>query len=191
MLCDAATGSFEVLGSKGVYVVDSREAAESPAVKQATATASGSPSLATARGMRAPIRGLALHYLLPGDRWDASARLPVFTGKNPLSELPPAFALPAPCASGPLSPYGDLASFCGRLLFDNDEALLKRDALNRPYVQGYLLEELDGQSQGWELRFAKQAGLSAAWLAADGRVAFQRAYIDLLPLAIKINAEYA
>ncbi len=191
MLCDAATGSFEVLGSGGVYIVDSQEATEAAEAKPAANAATGSTSPATDRAMRAPIRGLALHCLLPGDRWDASARQPVFIGKSPLSELPPAFALPAPCASGPLSPYGDLASFCGRLLFDNDETLLKRDARGRPYVQGYLIEELDGQSQGWELRFAKQAGLSSAWLAADGRVAFQRAYIDLIPLAIKISAEYA
>ncbi|HAE20735.1 MAG TPA: cyanophycinase [Spirochaetaceae bacterium] len=176
MLCDAATGSFEVLGAAGVYVVDSQAALEGPAPNAA---------------QRAPIRELALHYLLPGDRWDAVARKPLFLDKSPLSELPPAYALPAPCASGPLSPYGELAAFCGRLLFDNDEALLKRDARGRPYVQGYLIEELDGQAQGWELRFARQEGLSSAWLAADGRVAFQHARIDLIPLSIKISAQYA
>jgi hypothetical protein len=84
-----------------------------------------------------------------------------------------------------------LAAFCGRLLFDNDETLLKRDAEGRPYAQGYLLEELDGQSRGWELRFARQVALSSAWLAGDGRVAFEHARIDILPLTVKISSEYA
>lgn len=182
MLCDAGTGSFEVLGAGGVYVVDSQDATEGSAPDSLPRAAVGSGP--------APIRELSFHYLLPGDRWDASARQPVFMDKSPLAGLPPAYALPAPFASGPLSPYGDLAAFCGRLLFDNDEALLKRDAADRPYAQGYLIEELDGQSQGWELRFAKQAGLSSAWLAADGRIAFQHARIDLIPILLKISAKY-
>jgi hypothetical protein len=184
MLCDAATGSFEALGAGGVYVVDCRDAAEGAPPD----TPPGSAPRAENGIVGNPIRGVAFHYLLPGDRWDASARRPVFMDKSPLAELTPAYALPAPCASGPLSPYGDLASFCGRLLFDNDEALLKRDAEGRPYAQGYLIEELDGLCRGWELRFAKQAGLSAAWLAADGRVAFQHARIDLIPILVKISA---
>jgi cyanophycinase len=185
MLCDEATGSFEVLGAGGVYVVDCREAAEGAPPDTPPGSAPRSE-----KGIVGPIRGVALHYLLPGDRWDAPARRPVFMDKSPLADMAPAYALPSPCASGPLSPYGELASFCGRLLFDNDESLLKRDAEGRPYVQGYLIEELEGQSRGWELRFAKQAGLSSAWLAGDGRVAFEHARIDILPLTIKISAEY-
>lgn len=175
---DAADGGFEVIGAAGAYVVDAAEAYE-----ETRADARGEPPAAAGR---AAIRGVRLHYLLPGDRWDAATRRPRFEGKKALAGLRPAFALPDPIASGPLSPYGDLARFVGRLLFDNDEAALRRDEAGRPYVKGYLIEELDGRPLAWELRFAKAHGGQGAWLAEDERVAFADAIVDLLPIHINL-----
>lgn len=174
---DTVKGGFEVIGAAGAYIVDASEAVE-------TTTTSGQGAAPAAD--RAAIRGVRLHYLLPGDRWDAAARRPRFDGKRALAELRPAFALPDPIASGPLSPYGDLARFVGRLLFDNDEAALKRDEAGRPYVRGYLIEELDGRPLAWELRFAKALGGQGAWLAQDERVAFADAVVDLIPVGINL-----
>lgn len=182
---DASGGDFQVLGSAGAFVVDVAEALEEApsAVGGEAASGDGEPSAASAR---AAIRGVRLHYLLPGDRWDAAARRPRFEGKRALAELRPAFALPDPVASGPLSPYGDLARFVGRLLFDNDEAALRRDGAGRPYVRGYLIEELDGRPLAWELRFAKAPGGQGAWLAPDERVAFADAIVDFVPVSINL-----
>lgn len=173
---DALTGGFEVIGAAGAYVVDASEATETPTPSGREAPGAG----------RAAIRGVRLHYLLPGDRWDAATRRPRFGGKQALAELRPAFALPDPIASGPLSPYGDLARFVGRLLFDNDEAALKRDEAGRPYIRGYLIEELDGRPLAWELRFAKAPGGQGAWLAQDERVAFADAIVDFIPVGINL-----
>lgn len=175
---DALNGGFEVIGAAGAYVVDASEATE-------TAMPSGRGEAPAGAG-RAAIRGVRLHYLLPGDRWDAAARRPRFEGKRALAELRPAFALPDPIASGPLSPYGDLARFVGRLLFDNDEAALRRDEAGRPYVRGYLIEELDGRPFAWELRFAKAPGGQGAYLAEDERVAFADAVVDFIPVSINL-----
>lgn len=174
---DASLGGFEVIGAAGAYVVDASEATE-------TAMPSGRGEAPAAA--RAAIRGVRLHYLLPGDRWDAAARRPRFEGKRALAELRPAFALPDPIASGPLSPYGDLARFVGRLLFDNDEAALRRDEAGRPYVRAYLIEELDGRPLAWELRFAKAQGGRGAWLAQDEHVAFADAVVDFIPININL-----
>lgn len=173
---DASNGGFEVIGAAGAYVVDASEASETPTPGGREAPAAG----------RAAIRGVRLHYLLPGDRWDVATRRPRFEGKEALAELRPAFALPDPIASGPLSPYGDLARFVGRLLFDNDEAALRRDEAGRPYVRGYLIEELDGRPLAWELRFAKALGGQGAWLAQDERVAFADAIVDFMPVGINL-----
>lgn len=175
---DALHGGFEVIGAAGAYVVDASEATE-------TATPSGRGEAPAGAG-RAAIRGVRLHYLLPGDRWDAAARRPRFEGKRNLAELRPAFAFPDPIASGPLSPYGDLARFVGRLLFDNDEAALRRDEAGRPFIRGYLIEELEGRPLAWELRFAKAEGGQGAWLAADERIAFADAIVDFIPTNINI-----
>lgn len=150
--------TLSVVGKGGVSVIDTR----------------GAERRQLADG-KAEIAGGVFHYLTEGDSYSLSNNELNFSAKRKIQSAEAGFAVLQPIAVGPLSPYGDLASFVCRMLMDNrPEELFRDPATGWPCVRGLLCDSLpdwsalNSQSEsnpvlsGWEIRFMRTDGQNTA-----------------------------
>lgn len=146
--------TLSVVGKGGVFVIDTR-------VAERSQLADG----------KSEITGGIFHYLTEGDFYSISDKELDFSAKRRILSTEAGFAVPRPIAVGPLSPYGDLASFVCRMLMDNrPEELFRDPATGLPCVRGLLCDSipdwsaLNVQSEsnpvfsGWEICFMRTDG---------------------------------
>lgn len=154
LIQNGETQTLSVVGKGGVYVIDARSVERRTSANEQT-----------------EIDGGIFHYLTEGDTYSLYSKEFEFLSKRRIQPADAGFAVFQPLAAGPLSPYGDLASFVCRMLMDNKPAKLFRDtATGLPCVRGLLCDSIPDWSvssarstpnfafSGWEIRFMRTDG---------------------------------
>ncbi|MBN2873959.1 MAG: cyanophycinase [Spirochaetales bacterium] len=179
---DAASGTLDVLGAGGLYVID---------------TSTASMDLV---GDQRRIRGALLHYILAGERFDTVRGTIDRVDSKSLDPASPSFAVPFPDASGVMSGYGQLVDFVGTMLMDNHaDGLHADDASGTVYVRSWLTGILGSAGttaapardgfRAWEVRLGRYAGQTTAWASArgTGHIGFSSVRVDILPVLMDIR----
>jgi hypothetical protein len=195
---DPGTRSFEVMGSGTVLVLESE----------------GSALDLDSDGSVRGVRGLRIHLLREGDRYEAGTGRASFPtrkgleseggsiGADSVPAYEPSLELPRPEAFGFLSPYGDLAGFIASQLLDNRPGGLFLDPeTGARYIRAYAMEPPSlepsgddriseypgsGRRRAWEFRFSVIPGSSALYSGVG--LSFEHVGVAIYPRWMEISS---